>query len=434
MKRKITLVVTAMFIASYALHAQNTYVHRVIVLNEGHYDYVNHIQTVPVTIGAFNPATHAYVVFDTIANARFASHVLVDGTSLYVAADNQLIRYNADTYQKEATATVQGIRKMAVWNNQLLVSRGEYLQTFNSYFQVYDKNSLNFLYALPVSAGPHYASEGIVVKNDIAYLAINNGFDFGNEVGFIGRIDLINQNYLNEINLGVGGKNPENIILDNNQIYTVNNTDYTTASISAIDIASQAVNTINLMTTTGCGASAYASSYILFQVIGDNRIGRFSTSSFSMHDTLMINRTIYGMAVDELNNLFYVGETDYSTYGKIYVYTTAGTAVDSFDVSVSPGNIALDIRSAVNIHETTQVIPSLTYFPNPSHEQTRVVIGENKNNGKDVFILSDLAGRVLNKICVDQSSFVLDLHAFDAGLYILQSTMNPGVQVKIIKQ
>src|SRR5436190_819325 len=152
MKRKFTFLISVLSVASLALYAQGNYVHRVIVLNEGHYDYINHIQTVPVTVGAFNPATHLYVPFDTIDNARFASHVLVDGSNIYVAADNQLIRYDADSYQRLATATVTGLRKIAVWNNQLLVSRGEYLQTFNSYFQVYDKNNLSFVYELPVSA------------------------------------------------------------------------------------------------------------------------------------------------------------------------------------------------------------------------------------------------------------------------------------------
>ena len=434
MKRKILLVVLTLLTVPAALSAQSNYVHQVIVLNEGHYDYINQVQTVPVTVGAFNPSSHSYVAFDTIYNARFASHVLVDGASIYVAADNQLIRYNADSYQRIATATVPGIRKLAVWNNQLLVSRGEYLQTYNSYFQVYDKTNLSFLYELPVATGPQYASEGIVVTNDIAYLAINNGFDYGNEVGLIGRINLVNQQYINEINLGNAGKNPENIILDNATIYTVNNTNYTTASISSIDVATQVVNTIDLMTTTGCGASSFASGYIVFQVMGDNRLGRFSTSSFSMHDTLMIGRTIYGMAADELNNLLYVGETDYSTYGKIFIYSSPGTVIDSFDVSVSPGNIALDVRTTAGFHESVSTKTSLSCYPNPSQEKTRIVINGNTKAGADVFMLTDLSGRILKKIVSDDSTFMLDMHAFDSGLYILQSTSNPGEEVKIVKQ
>ena len=72
MKRKITIVALALLTASLSLQAQGNYVHRIIVVNEGHYDYVNNVQTVPVTVGAYNPSTHSYAAFDTIFNARFA--------------------------------------------------------------------------------------------------------------------------------------------------------------------------------------------------------------------------------------------------------------------------------------------------------------------------------------------------------------------------
>src|SRR5436853_663798 len=99
MKRKITILIFILLTGWAGLHAQTSYVNRVIVLNEGHYDYVNQVQLIPVTVGAYNPVTHSYTTFDTIPNARFATHVIVDGSGIYVAADNQLIRYDIDTYQ-----------------------------------------------------------------------------------------------------------------------------------------------------------------------------------------------------------------------------------------------------------------------------------------------------------------------------------------------
>jgi hypothetical protein len=429
MKRKITLSVFTLLVA---FCSASDYVNKVIVLNEGHYDYVNMIQTVPVTVGAYNPVSHVYTPFDTIPNARFASDVIVAGADIFVAADSQLIRYDAETYARLATANVRGIRKVAVWNNQLLVSRGEYLQTFTSYFQVYDKNSLQFMYELPVTSGPQYASEGIVVKNDVAYIAINNGFDWSNEVGFVGRIDLAAQNYLGEIDLGTGGKNPENIILDNDRIFTVNNTDYTTASVSRIDISSLLVSTTNLMTTTGCGASVVASNYVLFQPMGDVSLGRFNTSTSGLDGSLAINRNIYGMAADEINDLLYVGETDYSTYGKVIMYDFAGVAVDSFDVNVSPGNIALDIRTSTGVG-SIQPASSLFCSPNPVHDLARIFVN-GKNFSTNTLILTDIAGRTVKKIVTDSPEFSLDVQSLEAGIYFLQSTSQLNEKIKIVKQ
>ena len=430
MKRKITLAVFTLFVT---FCSANDYVHRVIVLNEGHYDYVNMVQTVPVTVGAYNPVSHQYTTFDTIQNARFASDVIVNGSDIFVAADNQLIRYDADSYQRLATASVQGVRKVAVWNNQLLVSRGEYLQTFGSYFQAYDKNDLHFLYELPVASGPQFASEGIVVKDNVAYIAINNGFDWGNEVGLLGRVDLATQTYLTEVDLGSGGKNPENIILDNDRIFTVNNTDYTTASVSRIDISSLVVTTTNLMTSTGCGASVFASSYVVFQPMGDISLGRFNTLTLGLDGSLAINRNIYGMISDEINSLLYVGETDYASYGKVIMYDFAGALVDSFDVSVSPGNMALDIRTVAGINENSQPDQLLSCYPNPVHDLARIAVN-NKNFSGDTFVLTDITGRTVKNTVADNSSFSLDLQSLDAGIYFLQSSTQASQKIKIVKQ
>ncbi|MBK5285515.1 MAG: hypothetical protein JJE25_08920, partial [Bacteroidia bacterium] len=345
--------------------AQTNVVSKVIILNEGHYDYTNSVQTIPVTIGSYDPATHIYSQFAQINNARFATNVITDGTSIYAAADSFIVRYDINTYQQLAITTLRGVRKLAVWNNQLLASRGEYLQTFGSYFSVYDKYTLQPMYALPVASGPQYASEGIVVDNDKAYIAINNGFEWGNEKGLVGIVDLSTQTYLNEIDLGPTGKNPEYISIHNNQLFTVNNRDYSAASISSVDISSSSVSTVDLGITSGCGGSVLASADIYYQPSFTSYLGKFSTSSMSNTGTLSINRSIYGMAHDDINNVLYVGETDYLTWGKIIMYDLNGTAIDSFDVSVAPGNIAFDIRNAASISENN-FANDFSLYPNPA--------------------------------------------------------------------
>ncbi len=433
MKKKITLTVLSLFIAVFALHAQSNYVNKVIVVNEGHYDYNNFIQTVPVTVGAYDPSTRIYTVFDTIQNAQFASNVIVDGANIYVAADSQLVRYDANTYQRLGIAIVPGMRKLAVWNNQLLITRGQYNTTYDSYFQVYDKITLGFIYNLPVAAGPKYSTEGLIVKGDTAYVEVNNGFAFEPLIGLVGRVNLASQTYMNEIDLGVGGTNPEGIYSDNDNIYTVNNTDYTTSSVSKLNVSSQSVNTVNLGTISGCGASGFIPGYVMYQVSGGNQMGRFNTSTLTVQDSLMIDRNIYGEATDTINNLIYVGQTDYVTYGKIFIYDFSAALKDSFDVSVSPGDIALDVRSkALGVNEPLQT-HTLSCYPNPTHDQLLVVSGNNNNAG-DTFVLTDITGREINRINTNLSGFSVDMHTFGAGIYILSSLSDPVEKLKIVKQ
>jgi hypothetical protein len=431
MKLKTTLIIV-LFLST-AAFAQ-PYVHQVIIVNEGRYDYTNQVQTVPVTIGAYNPSTYLYQQFGTINNARFASHVIVDGASIYVAADSFIVRYDANTYQQLAITTLRGVRKLAVWNNQLLATRGEYLMTFNSYLSVLDKNTLLPLYSLPVSAGPQFSTSGVVVSNDKAYIAVNNGFEWGNEKGFIGILDLNTQTYLSEIDLGATGKNPEYLTLLNNELLTVNNRDYTAASISSVDIASSTVNTIDLGITSGCGGSVLAVNEILYQPSFATHLGKFNTQTMSNNGTLSINRNIYGMAHDDINNVIYMGETDFLTWGKVFIYQTTGTLVDSFTVSVAPGNIAFDVRTAASVEENNEEIV-FSVYPNPVGNLLTVY---NLALSVEQIKITDVTGREVSSNKLQASNTkpqTLDVSELSPGIYFI--TVNSGKRTftsKFVKQ
>ncbi len=423
MKSRITIVL-CLLLAAFFVNAA-PYVHRVIIVNEGHYDYANSVQTVPVTLGVYNPATAVYTSIDTITNARFATHVIVDGQNIYVAADSMVIRYDANTYERKATAIVEGVRKMAVWNNQLIVSRGEYGKSFSAYVQVFDKSTLGFLYELDSTVGPKYATESIIVKNDIAYVAIGNGFDYGNEVGLIGKVDLVNQSYLNEINLGSTGRNPEGMFIQGDSIYTVNNNSYDMASISKVDVVTSGVNTTSLQVTTGCGASDFYGGYVYYQVSGDNKIGKFDPTTMSTVAFLQINQAVYGIGSDPVNNLLYMGETDYTSTGKINIYDLTGNFQSSFNVSVAPGNIAFDIRNNSGI-AGLENNTSFYAYPNPAQDQITVVSTKDSQ-----LFLYDVTGREVMSSNVSGSTS-MNISSLSAGVYYLRS--DNAEQIKIVKQ
>ena len=54
------------------------YVHQVLVLNEGYFDYTLNQSIEPVTIGSYNPVTQNYTTIDTLHDSRFASDLAVD--------------------------------------------------------------------------------------------------------------------------------------------------------------------------------------------------------------------------------------------------------------------------------------------------------------------------------------------------------------------
>jgi len=359
--------------------AQN-YVHQVLILNEGYFDYTLNQSIEPVTIGSYNPISQHYVIIDTIQGARFASDLIIDDYHFYVAADNMLHKYDKNTYDLLASTQVDGIRNLAIWNDKIIITRGDYDNTtflpisFNAYLQVFNKSDLSLYLELDTAIGPKWATQNLIVDGDNAYVVINNAYEWGNEKGIIGILDLNTFSYLNEIDLGINGKNPDNMVLEGDYIYTINNKDWSSSSISQVSLLTYSSLTINLASTsTGCGTSCLRDGKINYQISGDTLLYEWDIITLpSTGTSLGLNQNFYDLSYDKINNLLYKSSTDYSTYGDINIYNQNNYLIYSFQCGVSPGTIAFDIRNATGIHD--------------------ILLESHKNNE----ILYDLSGRMIN--------------------------------------
>lgn len=408
--KKLLLVLLLCYSASIA----QTSVNQVIVLNEGYYNWSTGQQDVPVSIGAYNPSLQTYSTFETINGAQFASDVLVSDNYIYAACSNGLRMYDKTTKQLLHTNTATGIRKMAIWNNELLVTRGD-IGLSNNYYQSYSATDLSFNYELDNLTGPVMSTEGIAVYGDSCYVAINNSFNFPNYVGKIGVIYLPTHTYVREFDLGPNGINPDYLAINNDEIYTVNNRDFTNASITKYNISNGSISTTDLVVSSGCGTSVYTSNEILFQVMGEQTLKKFNTNSLATYDSLMINQSVYGMAYDKVNDLIYAGITDFSTFGRINIYNNTGMMIDSFVVGVSPGNIAIDYNNALAVTENQAQV--LSCYPNPAYDILNVIATSTMN----VAIYNSTGQLIISsKLLTGQNK--IDLSMLKNGVYIMKNS------------
>lgn len=398
-----------------ALHvsAQST-VHQVVVLNEGYYDYFNGGgQLVPVSLGSYDPATGSYQTMATITGPRFGSDVLVDGGSIYVAADDRVLRYDADTYVQTGEVMVDGIRKLAVWDDQLLITRGE-LGGLPHYFEVRDKATLELLYAITPADGLVHACEDVVVQGDKAYLAVGNAFEWGAFVGQVGVVDLSTGVLESSIDLGPAATNPEKLMLHEGDIVAFCNTDFTHSSISRVGLAGQNVTYTSLVAAnSGCGASTKvtANGKVYFMEYAQGELARFDLSSGAVADTLAGTPAVYGLLEDPVNGLLYATTTDFLTSGELHVMDLEGTILSTVAVGVAPGNMALDIRLSTGVADMTQASWSL--FPNPVVEQLTVSgakVGE-------VLRVLDATGRLVLTQQVSDVRTEITVGQLTAGVY-----------------
>ncbi len=409
-------------------YAQN-YVHQVYVLNEGYFDYQSNTILEPVTLGSYNPLTGVYSVVDTIENMRFGSDIFMNGDFAYVAADSKILKYNKLTNQLVATADCPGVRNVVVDNNYLVATRGEYLTTYDSYLHVYDANTLQLVQAIDTINGPKWAAQNMVVNGSIVYVAVNNGYEWGNEKGLIGQLNLNNLIYGNEIDLGPEGRNPDNMMLSGATILTVNNKDWSGASVSKLDISSNNVMTTSIASSiTGCGTSCLRADNIVYQISGESVLNEWNVLNMSpVGPVVNHNLNYYEIVEDPINGLFYASNTDFFSFGKVYIYDQNNNLMNSFDAGVSPGTIAFDTRSAAGLNE---VIFSLSLFPNPTTGKVQI----EGISDAEVLVYAITGEELMHVDVVNASS--IDLSELPAGSYFVnvkQDEISSTVKVVLTK-
>jgi outer membrane protein assembly factor BamB len=396
------------------------YVHQVLIANEGYFDFQTNNIVEPATIGTYNPQTQTYQVANTLAGQRFSSDVIIDGNFYFVAADTKIYKFDLNTHQEVGSISLPGVRNLAISGNKLIATRGEYLQTFDSYLQVFDKNSLQMIVAFDTNNGPKWATQNIVIANDIAYIAVNNAYEWGNEKGLIGQLNLNTLQYGSEIDLGTEGKNPDNMFMFNNEIYTVNNKDWSGASVSKVSLNGN-VNTQNIASTvTGCGTSALRDDKLVYQISMENTLNDYNLLSMTnVGPVAGIVNNFYELAQEPVNGFLYTSTTDFFSQGMVQIYDVNNTLSHQFAVGVSPGTIVFDLRSNVGLDENTE---NLGVSPNPSNGVFQI----NGLSSNQTYQLVNTTGQI---ILVGQNNSI-DLSNFESGIYFLNTEKS---SVKLIK-
>jgi hypothetical protein len=363
MKQLFTSVL--LLISAFAF-SQN-YLNQVLVLNEGYFDYQTNQIIDPVTIGSYDPSTQIYSVVSTLNGMRFGSDLIIDGNFYYVAADSKIYKMELNTHQELASVVCQGVRNLGVYQNKLVATRGEYLTTFDSYLHIYDANTLSLIQAIDTISGPKWASQNIVIDGSIAYIAINNGYEWGNEKGLIGKLNLDNLSYGNEVDLGPDGKNPDNLMKSGDFLYTVNNKDWSNASVSKVALNGSSNVTVNLQSVaTGCGTSALRDDKLVYQISMETTLNEFDINLMNLSGPISGHSiNYYELAQEPVSGQLYTSETDFFSFGKIHVFDDNNTELSNFNVGISPGTIVFDVRPSVGLTEQEN---SLSIYPNPTNE------------------------------------------------------------------
>ena len=350
MKNTLSLI---LFLLSYSVFGQTEYVHQVLLLNEGRYDYYEQEIIEPVSVGIYNPSTNLYNTIIELDNARFASDLIIFGDYFYVAADNKVFKYDLNSYELIAEQDAPGVRKMAIYDNYLFITKGDYDSAtfssviFDSYLDVFSASDLSFVMSFDISNGPQWSTENIIINEDKLYVAINNGYEWGNYKGIIGIVDLSTMDYAHEVDLGEDGKNPVNMMFKNNSVYTINNKNWDGSSISMVNVADLETETINLSNVSaGCGVSIIRNNNLLYQLSSDYPVYSFDLLTLENSNPIEgLIHNYYAITINPINGYTYTSVSNFVSNSSILIYDVNSNLVNSFFSGVATGKIVFDVRN-----------------------------------------------------------------------------------------
>ncbi|MGB0888489.1 MAG: hypothetical protein ACPGSL_10220, partial [Vicingaceae bacterium] len=349
-----SLACLGLILTSQSIQAQR----QVIVANGGQFE-----STAPfidrATVGSYNITTATYTPFDTI-HVESINGTVIENEFAYVGAFDSLVKYDIDNYTRAGIAFVDQIKDVQVSGGKLFVSM------FNGagapLMKSLDKNTLttNFSFNdLEENVG------GVVVLNDSIYIASNvpGTVDawppFGIFTDTLGVISVFNANtgaFARKIELGVDAAGINQLAVNNDNIFAVckesgNIIGYNT--------------TLGTITTTNVGAVGLIDSYSNILIIETaTGLDKFDVDTQTLLGQGFTSSSI-AEAYDYINHKYYFTQSDFATYGKTFIHDVTGTAIDSFDVELSPQGIAIDFRNPVSINENVISAEYFSIYPNP---------------------------------------------------------------------
>ena len=397
------ILYTLLFILTH-VYSQTEYVNQVLILNEGYLDFTTDEIIEPVTVGVYSISSSdpSYSEVIEISGAKFATDLIIDGDYFYVAADNRVLKYHLETYDLITSQDVAGARKLAIYEDYLFVSKGDYDGVtfgpviFESYLDVFDLD-LNYQFGFEAeSNGPQWSTENLLINEDKLYVLINNAYEWGNYQGIIGQVDLNTLNYEAEIDLGDDGKNPINLMFKDDKLYTLNNKNWDGSSISIVDINnSDDIQTLNLSdVSAGCGVSIIRDQKLNYQKSGDLEMGIVDLETLTqtgIEDNLNMN--YYSISEDPVTGNLFAATADFVTNSQVYIYDLNNIELNSFTSGVTTTKIVFDVRENNN--------SSLDDNYSINHNiKTSDVLGRTVCNSKGIVIEFDSNGKVMKRYLI----------------------------------
>lgn len=317
-----------------SLSAQ-TVTKRIVTINGGQFGN----QTDNANISSYDPATGVYNSIDTI-QTQSIQDVLVEGRTMYVAAQDSIIKYNVVTGDRIAAASfgAPSTISMATYNDYLLVGNwyppfGQ-VGPYTNHFRIFDKNTLTYVDSIPEI---HQGVKSFVVVGDTAYIGQNyNSSAFTDSAGWMVKVDLVSLTYSDSITVNTNREDLGRLMEKDGMVIGLNSASNTVTIYDPLT-GSVMTDTANAdLSLRIYGSQFVVDQYGTLHTKVDGNIATYDPISRSVIDGDIVDTAITAFTLDTVNQRYYVTQTDFFSYVGGGIYDTSGQRVDTFFVGTSP--------------------------------------------------------------------------------------------------
>jgi len=407
------------FLTSYNSFAQrNEWLNQVITVNSGKFEstppYTDY-----VTVQTYNPGSQQSVTFDVI-KTQSAQDLVIKGNYAYVAAQDSIIMYNINNYQRVFAIADSGINKMFVYNNRLIISKQWPIKRF--FVEVLDVSNLSLIARIQNISGD---CAGITSDGDSIYVAIPG--IVGTTEGKLAVISANTWSLKREINLGPDATGIWNLYNFNGHIFSINRTPIggnPIGSISQYTLYNYTFHNKTFGVNFGDGIGIKGNFLYLNMNYG---IGSLNLLTLQIADTTIIpdpgfNDRIFitSAGIEYVNGDIYLNKGNRISYGNCIQYSLAGDSITSYPTGINADALAFDYRTPVGIGDGSGTF-ELNIFPNPVNNELYV------NLPDGIRILQSQITDITGRTCSMESDFK------NNKLTVQSGKLKPGIYFLTLK-
>lgn len=400
---------------------------QIVIVNGGAYsnpgDYV--------TVFVYDPIEQTTELAGTIYT-QSVQDVLVHNGFAFVAAQDSIVKFNLDTYEKLESVAISGANKLGIYENKLIVSR-QYPETSN-FVQILNSDNLGLLASI---AEVSDESAEVLVVGDTAYVSVPGGW--ASTIGKLAVIDIKNNQFVREINMGEEAVGIGPLFKDGENLYIINKTPYmaTSGSVTVYNFNSGVFTIHSFNHVIGKGAGLF--NGLLYLMINGN-IGSVDVMVMEIADEVLIEDIysdfdITACLLDIIDEKIYVNYSFWTAPdGFGLIYDLSGQQTGEYEVGISAEAIAADYRDVTYVPPATSDMPKINVFPNPCSDHI-VILANGLGQIENVEIFGTGGCKVMEKTICGTGNVKMELSGIKKRMYFLRVRIEGKYFIrKIIKK